>query len=204
MNISLKVDNIASSRGYSQLFSGLTFTVTAGQVFVIDGDNGSGKSTLLKIIAGLRKPDKGAIFWNGKSVADIQAEFCRQMVWLGHRNGLNPALTARENIESFNCLFKTNTVGLGYLLDKVGLTGLANLPVRQFSEGMKRRLALTRLMTKTARLWLLDEPQSALDRGGVRMLEQLIHEHVANQGMVIMSSHHDIQLQHIQTQYLYL
>ena len=81
------------------------------------------------------------------------------------------------------------------VLEKVGLQGYGNTPVRQFSAGMKRRLALSRLLTKKAKLWILDEPQGALDKAGIVLLEALITDHVANNGMVVMSSHHDVRIE---------
>jgi len=200
----LDVKNITCSRGHRQLFHDISFSVGIGQVFVIEGKNGRGKSTLLKILAGLRQPDIGEVVWNKQSTGSITTEYSQQISWLSHRNGINDSLTAKENIQLSHSLTKSNNVGINYLLDKVGLKGFANIPVRQFSAGMKRRLALSRLLANKAKLWLLDEPQGALDKEGIALLNEMIEEHVSNDGMVVMSSHHDVSFYSVSVNYIYL
>jgi len=193
----LEVKNINCSRGHRQLFTGLNFSLNSSEVLLVEGKNGSGKSTLLKILSGLRRPDTGEVMWNKKNIETISSEYSQQMVWLSHRNGINDSLTAKENIQVSTSLTKTAEVNINQVLQQVGLKGYANTPVRQFSAGMKRRLALSRLITQQAALWILDEPQGALDKAGIELLESLIEDHVSNGGMVIMSSHHDVKFDNI-------
>jgi len=200
----LEVKNLNCSRGHRSLFSGLNFKLSSSEVLLIEGGNGSGKSTLLKIVSGLRRPDAGEIMWNEHDINTIAADYSRQMVWLSHRNGINDSLTAKENIQIAISLSKSADININGVLDRVGLKAYANTPVRQFSAGMKRRLALSRLITQHASLWILDEPQGALDKAGVELLESLIAQHVANNGMVMMSSHHDVQFENITVQTLRL
>jgi heme exporter protein A len=192
----LEVENIACSRGHRQLFGGLSFSLNSGQALVIEGKNGSGKSTLLKIISGLRQADEGHVKWNGQLI-DQFADLSQQMLWLSHRNGINDSLTAKENLEITASLTQSQGINIKAVLERVGLKGFLHTPVRQFSAGMKRRLALSRMLTKPAKLWILDEPQGALDKAGIGLLEQLIEEHVNNNGMVVMSSHHDVNFSDI-------
>jgi len=193
----LEVKNINCSRGHRQLFTGLNFSLNSSEVLLVEGKNGSGKSTLLKILSGLRRPDTGEVMWNKQNIETISSEYSQQMVWLSHRNGINDSLTAKENIQVSTSLTKTAEVNINQVLQQVGLKGYANTPVRQFSAGMKRRLALSRLITQQAALWILDEPQGALDKAGIELLESLIEDHVSNGGMVIMSSHHDVKFDNI-------
>ncbi|NOQ93998.1 MAG: cytochrome c biogenesis heme-transporting ATPase CcmA [Methylophaga sp.] len=195
--MALEVKNIHCSRGHRQLFTGLNFSLNSGEVLLVEGKNGSGKSTLLKIVSGLRRPDSGDVLWNKQSLSSIFSEYTQQLVWLSHRNGINDSLTAKENIQVSISLSKSTDVNIKKVLEKIGLNAYANTPVRQFSAGMKRRLALSRLLTQKAQLWVLDEPQGALDKAGIKLLESLVEEHVANDGMVIMSSHHDVQFENI-------
>jgi len=203
-NMILEVKNIHCSRGHRQLFTGLNFSLNSKEVLLVEGKNGCGKSTLLKILSGLRLPDGGEVMWNKETISSITAEYNQQMVWLSHRNGINDSLTAKENIQVSISLSKSAEVNINDVLDRVGLKGYANTPVRQFSAGMKRRLALSRLITQQASLWILDEPQGALDKAGVELLENLIAEHVADNGMVVMSSHHDVQFRNITVKTLQL
>lgn len=91
---------------------------------------------------------------------------------------------------------KGRVLGEGFkaTLTKIGLSGNANRYPRHFSAGMKRRLALCRLLLSDAPLWILDEPQSALDREGVKLFESLLEEHLAQGGSVVMTSHHDVSI----------
>jgi len=193
----LEVKNISCSRGHRQLFAGLNFSVSSKELLLVEGKNGCGKSTLLKILSGLRRPDTGEVMWNDHALDTISSEYTQQMVWLSHRNGINDSLTAKENIQVSISLSKSADININDVLERVGLKGYANTPVRQFSAGMKRRLALSRLITQHASLWILDEPHGALDKAGIELLESLIESHVSNKGMVIMSSHHDVQFENI-------
>jgi len=193
----LEVKNINCSRGHRQLFTELNFSLSSKEVLVVEGKNGCGKSTLLKILSGLRRPDSGEVVWNNETITSISTEYSQQMVWLSHRNGINDSLTAKENIQVTTSLSKSTDINIDSVLERVGLKGYANTPVRQFSAGMKRRLALSRLLTQQAALWILDEPQGALDKAGIKLFESLVEEHVSNDGMVIMSSHHDVQFENI-------
>jgi len=193
----LKVKKISCSRGYRQLFGDLSFELRAGQLLLVEGENGSGKSTLLKIISGLRRPDDGEVTWNGDEIDSLASLYSQQIVWLSHRNGINTSLTAKENIQVAANLAKSKIKNLSSILARVGLEGYENTTVRQFSAGMKRRLALSRLLLNKATLWILDEPQTALDKAGMQLLEELIEHHVKNDGMVIMSSHHSVQFKTI-------
>lgn len=188
----LEVKNISCSRGHRPLFTDLNFSLNSGEVLLVEGKNGCGKSTLLKIVSGLRRPDSGDVMWNKQSLDSISSEYAQQLVWISHRNGINDSLTAKENIQVSISLSKSTGVSAPNILEQVGLKGYANTPVRQFSAGMKRRLALSRLLTQKAKIWILDEPQGALDKAGVELLENLIEKHVATNGMVLMSSHHDV------------
>lgn len=193
----LEVKQISCSRNYRSLFNDLSFNIESGQLLLVEGKNGCGKSTLLRILSGLRQPDTGTIHWNNSEIKQASKHYSQQLVWLGHRNGINESLTAKENLQIAASFIKSKVSNIGYILKRVGLKPYANTPVRQFSAGMKRRLALARLLLNNAILWILDEPQSALDKTGIALLEGMIEQHVRNGGMVIMSSHHDINFKSI-------
>lgn len=178
---------IESKRNHRTLFKALNFELDAGQLLLVEGHNGSGKTTLLKTLAGLREPDAGQVLWG--------AGYRPQFVWLGHANGIKDDLTALENLRAM----QTNSLPPKTVLERMGLAGHGNRFPRHFSAGMKRRLALCRLLLSDAPLWILDEPQAALDKAGIRLFEALLSEHLQQGGSVVMTSHHDIGLegQHI-------
>jgi len=72
--------------------------------------------------------------------------------------------------------------------------GREMLPVKVLSQGQRRRVALARLLVADARLWILDEPLTALDVGAVTLIQELIAEHLAQQGMVIFTTHQPLQV----------
>ena len=190
----LEVKNVSCTRSHRKLFSGIDFCLNAGEVVLIEGKNGSGKSTLLKVLSGLRRPDKGEVLWCGKSLPFNGVEYTKQIAWVSHHNGVKESMTAKENLKLFSALSNVKSVDIDEVLCKIGLNGFGNRPVHQYSAGMKRRLSLSRLLLKEAKLWILDEPQASLDKEGVALFEKLAGDHLSQGGMIAMSSHHDVQL----------
>lgn len=194
----LEVVGLHCTRGYRALFSDLAFTLDAGQLLLVEGHNGSGKTTLLKTLAGLREPDAGTVLWEQQ----------QPIVWLGHSNGIKDDLTALENLQMMQVIAGEeggkNPPSLKVVLERMGLAGNGHRFPRHFSAGMKRRLALCRLLLSNARLWILDEPQAALDKAGIQLFEALLAEHLAQGGSAIMTSHHHVGLQGSHIQHLRL
>jgi heme exporter protein A len=120
----------------------------------------------------------------------------RNFLFLGHQGALKEDLTAQESV-----LFSAAIDGVGldkeaaaHALGRVGLRGCEELPVRCLSAGQKRRVMLARLVSRAAKLWILDEPFTALDVKAVEMLEGLVGAHVKAGGMVVMTSHQAIAI----------
>ncbi|MCB1757264.1 MAG: cytochrome c biogenesis heme-transporting ATPase CcmA [Gammaproteobacteria bacterium] len=192
--MSLKTRGLSCIRGHRTLFEELAFTLDSGQVLLVEGSNGSGKTTLLKMLTGLRPPDAGEIFWQDQNIDSLGAEYREQIAWLGHSNGIKEDLTAAENLRVSQTLCPGNGRKINEALERVNLRQYKNTLPRQFSAGMKRRLALARLLLVSSPLWILDEPQSALDKTGIAMFETFLSEHLDNGGMAVMTSHHDVDL----------
>ncbi|MBU2977815.1 cytochrome c biogenesis heme-transporting ATPase CcmA [Alteromonas sp. C1M14] len=170
------------------LFDGLSLTLHANQLIYLRGPNGAGKTSLLRILSGLSEPERGTITWAGEPLG---TNWFTQMLYVGHKLGLNGALSAVENLR-FWCfqhrLSATLTHIMAVLLE-VGLVGLEDIPCRMLSAGQQRRVALARLYLKPAHVWLLDEPFTALDIAGVQQLEDKMGQHVENGGAIITTSH---------------
>lgn len=198
----LEVVGLHCTRGYRALFSDLAFTLEAGQLLLVEGHNGSGKTTLLKTLAGLREPDAGQVLWEQQPIQTWGVEYRQQFVWLGHSNGIKDDLTALENLQMMQALAppRSSPAPMKTVLERMGLAGNGHRFPRHFSAGMKRRLALSRLLLSSARLWILDEPQAALDRAGIQLFESILAEHLQQGGSAIMTSHHEVGLQgpHVQ------
>lgn len=177
------------------LFKDLSFDVNEGQILQIEGPNGVGKTSLFRLLAGLQPPYAGAVFWQGQEIAHIREQYYQDLLFLGHHTGVKPELTAFENLRYFQKMHNpSQQVDLWAVLAQVGLAGYEDLLSSQLSAGQQRRVALARLWLSHANIWLLDEPFTAIDKKGVKVLEQLFVKHAERGGRVILTTHQDLQL----------
>jgi heme exporter protein A len=187
----LSVKNLSCVRGERSLFAGIDFAVDAGEWLHVRGANGCGKTSLLRLLAGLSQPAQGEIRWGGKRAADDAQEYRGDLLFLGHHAAVKEELTALENLQLASALDGADLSRADAVaaLERFGLKGREDLPVRFLSAGQKRRVLLARLVTRKAKLWILDEPFTALDTRAVQLLGSLIGEHVAEGGMAVVTSH---------------
>lgn len=192
----LTASNITCSRGDRTLFRDLSFSVAEGELLHLKGKNGSGKTTLLRSLCGLFLPDNGDIRWKGTAIHTLGEDFLGDVVYLGHQNGIKDDLTALENLSISAVLDgdEADENQIGRALDQMGLRGYEDLPTRVLSQGQKRRVALTRLLLTRSPLWILDEPFTALDTGAVDLLQGIIRDHTARGGMIIITTHQEVEL----------
>jgi heme exporter protein A len=177
------------------LFRGLSLAVQPGEVLQVDGPNGSGKTSLLRILCGLSLPAEGTVLWSGHPIARVRPEFLLDLSYLGHAPGVKLELTPVENLRITRALKRPRTdLSIEEALERVGLLGFEDVPARALSAGQCRRVALARLFVTRSRLWILDEPFTAIDRRGVADIEDLIAEHTRAGGMVVLTSHHPVRL----------
>ena len=202
----LEISNLACTRGDHLLFSNLSFSLSAGELLQVEGANGSGKTSLLRTICGFMMPTAGEIRWRGQSIRKLDEEFYAEMIYLGHLNAIKDELNALENLRIgaglAGCAVDDNQVIAA--LRRMGLRGRETLPVMVLSQGQRRRVALARLLFSSAPLWILDEPLTALDVGAVGLMQELIGEHLANNGMVIYTTHQPLEVAGITTRRLSL
>jgi len=151
------------------------------------GANGAGKTSLLRAIAGLLRPLKGEIVFEGwADASDARRSACHLV---GHQDGLKGGRTAREEL-----LFQSRWLGAG---EEAALTAAARfgvsrqlgLEVRRLSAGQRRRLALARLVAAPRPLWLLDEPLAPLDQAGRALVGELMAAHLAGGGLILAAAH---------------
>lgn len=190
----LEVSNIACIRGDRKLFGNVSFKLEAGGLLHVAGTNGSGKTSLLRILCGLGAADEGEVCWRGEPIRVLREAYWREVVYMGHANALKDDLSATENLQ-IACMLAGRAVtsaAAHAALVSFGLAACAHLPARALSQGQKRRSALARLALATqARLWILDEPFSALDVAAVSHLEKLVLDYVYGGGSVIFTTHQD-------------
>lgn len=192
----LQVSNLECTRGDRRLFSGIEFSLEEGELLHLHGHNGSGKTTLMRTLCGLIAPTDGAVSWKGKNIRKLRDEFSQDLVYLGHKNGNKDDLTGVENLQ-VACRLDGVSVSHGQAwdaLEKMGLRGHEDLPARVLSQGQQKRVALARLLLSKAPLWILDEPFVGLDVAAVDLLQLVIRDHVASGGMVILTTHQEVEL----------
>ena len=195
--MTLQAHQLTCVRGERRLFRGVDFDINAGDALRVVGANGSGKTSLLRILCGLTQPAEGEVRWHGRSIRDLREEFCRNLIYIGHANGVKDDLLAWENIVVASTL-SGNPVTQGdaiQALKQLGLGRAVSLPTRVLSQGQRKRVTLARLQLSTSTpLWILDEPFAALDQNSVSALCDTINGHLANGGMVIYTTHQEIDL----------
>jgi heme exporter protein A len=195
----LNVKNLACWRNEQVVFSDLNLSLSSGSVLFLDGENGSGKTSLLKIICGFRLSDEGDISWDNQSISSVP-EYFHNISYVGHKNGIKDELTVEENLNLMRSMATASEIKTGVVLKQIGLFKQADVLSRQLSAGQKRKLALARLMMTNNSFWVLDEPFTSLDKASVGFIESLIKQHITRGGMLILTSHHDIDLSGLSVQ----
>lgn len=188
----LAARGLACERDGRRLFRPLDLAVQGGDIVELMGDNGAGKSTLLRTLAGMSPDYQGELEYLGTSLRDGAPDLASSMLFLGHRSGLNAQLGPDENLAWYARLASGDAADAARIdaaLRTVGLIGYLGVPCGQLSAGQQRRAALARLLLSRARLWLLDEPTTALDTAGVALLDALLRAHRARGGAAVIATH---------------
>lgn len=182
-------------RGDEPLFADIDLTLSTGEILQIEGSNGSGKTTLLRVLCALAYADEGDVFWRGKNLRQHRSEFYAETLYLGHKPGIKAELSAVENLRLYLSLGQTSgqavidDATIEQALEAVQLSGREDLPCGVLSAGQQRRVALARLILTSARLWILDEPLTALDLEGRNMVQRILENHVIAGGSLLYTTH---------------
>tara|TARA_R110002167_G_C12702792_1_gene653836 strand:- start:7973 stop:8644 length:672 start_codon:yes stop_codon:yes gene_type:complete len=197
---SVSTNTLLSARGLTCireeriLFEELEFTIAAGDIVQIEGPNGAGKTSLLRILAGLSQPYDGNIYFQENPLAQQRETFHQELLYLGHLPGVKDEMTAQENLEFNLALHGLNSNTAEKTLSEVNLLGFEDALASHLSAGQHRRIALARLWQSQAKIWILDEPFTAIDKLGIKKLEQLFLQHADNGGCVVLTTHQDLSL----------
>jgi heme exporter protein A len=189
----IRAERLGKRFGRLWALSHLDLEVEPGETLLLAGANGSGKTTLLRLIAGLHRPTRGSISVFGHDTVGERLASRRQLAVVSHHSYLYDRLTALETVRIWTRLLGLRADGSELLerLREVGLAERADVPVGGFSAGMRKRLSLLQTRLKAPRLVLFDEPFSALDRQGQRLVEDWI-EQFHSAGVTVVLASHDL------------
>jgi heme exporter protein A len=185
----LEVDKVWKYYGDFPALRDIQLSIEPGSTVALLGRNGAGKTTLLRIIAGLSKASEGSVKIQGSSVREQATR--RRIGVLGHGISLYDELTATENLVLFAKLYgleEPEKKALAWL-ERTGLDRVRDGLVREFSRGMRQRLAVARAFMHEPEVLLLDEPFTALDDRAIAVLQSLLTDAHAHGRTIILSTH---------------
>jgi heme ABC exporter ATP-binding subunit CcmA len=165
----------------------IDLTLDPGACLALIGRNGAGKTTLLRILAGFSKPAKGSITLNGHDPRSLEAR--RNIGVLGHGISVYDELSAMENLSLYEKLYSLPRGTAEHWLKRVSLDHVKTGLVREFSRGMRQRLAIARAFLHDPTVLILDEPFTSLDDRAIALLQSILREARTRGASVVMSTH---------------
>jgi heme exporter protein A len=171
----VELDDLSRSYGERVALRDISFSLEAGQTLVVFGPNGAGKSTLLRVLATLLRPHAGTARVLGRELPGEAWAVRGRIGFVGHEPLLYRELTARENLRHAARLYGVDGGRPAQLLERVGMSGRADEPVRTLSRGMAQRIAVCRAALHEPELLLLDEPLANLDPAATELVAPLVH-----------------------------
>ena len=180
--MAISVKSLSVSRGGINLLQDVDIELKNGQAGILRGPNGVGKTTLLRALAGLQPVETGKIEC---SLEDI--------CYSGHADGVKPTLTVQENLEFWANIFGSPSIS--EVAEKFMIIDLLNSKAGNLSAGQKRRVGLSRLGLTGRQVWLLDEPTVSLDETSVKIFENIIKDHISEDGCALIATHIDLGLE---------
>lgn len=194
-SLRLSAKDIHLWRGERHLLCGTSLAAMGGQLVQLAGPNGSGKTTMLRILAGLTRPEEGAVNWSANDAYNWRSARGR-VAYLGHRDALDDSLSVIENVQYLIAMAGAGAseAAVQATLTSLNLEAQAQLPAKSLSAGQRRRTALARVFMSNKPAWLLDEPYTHLDEQGRSVLNQHIEAQLAGGGLVVLTTHEQTSL----------
>jgi heme exporter protein A len=191
----LQIKQLSCEREDRILFSGLEHSFLPATITQLEGPNGAGKTTLLRILAGLFTSYDGVVNWQGEALYKSQLSFQSQLLFIGHKSAIKTSMTPLENLRYLLGLRQTVVEEqLWSALSSVGLEGYEHVLCRNMSAGQQRRVTLAQLYLSEAKIWILDEIFTAIDKQGVAQFENLLLEKAISGVTIILTTHHQLSL----------
>ena len=182
-----RLDQVSKLFGSFAALRQVSVDLEPGRCYVLLGENGAGKSTLLRILAGLLRPSHGNIRLFG-NFEPLQAR--ARIGYMSHAPMLYDELTAQENLEYFRSLYPGRAcLTPAEALLQVGLDPKLSRPLGQYSQGMRQRTSLARVLLPVPELLLLDEPFSNMDVESARQMVELLAGFRQSDRTIVLTTH---------------
>ena len=204
MQYILKTTNLCKSYGKTKVLDNLNIKVPKGSIYGFVGKNGAGKTTLIRLICGLQYQTSGDVEICGIKNTDNKINDIRKkMGAIVETPALHLNMTAKENLNlQFELLGNNNFSKIDNLLDFVGLSDTENKCTRNFSLGMRQRLAIAIALCNDPEFLVLDEPINGLDPQGIIDIRELLIRINKEKGITILISSHILdELEKVATHY---
>jgi heme ABC exporter ATP-binding subunit CcmA len=186
----VQLDNVSRMFGRFPALRKVSIEFIAGRCYVLLGENGAGKSTLLRILAGLLEPTLGTARMLSDGKPEKIANQRARIGYMSHAPMLYDELSAEENLRYFAGLYRTcSCLTPSEALLAVGLDPTLSRPVGQFSQGMRQRTSLARVLLPRPELLLLDEPFSNMDAASAGKMVALLGQLRAANRTVVLTTH---------------
>jgi len=182
-----RVDNVSKLFGSFAALRQVSVEFEPGRCYVLLGENGAGKSTLLRILAGLLRPTFGTVTVFGESEPHETRE---RIGYMSHAPMLYDELTAEENLRYFASLYSDRAcLAPAEALRQVGLDPKLPRPLGQYSQGMRQRTSLARVLISAPELLLLDEPFSNMDVESAGQMVELLSGFRQSDRTIVLTTH---------------
>ncbi len=195
----IEINNLSFARGNSLIYKNVNFSLSRGELLLIKGANGAGKTTLLSNILNFTDPLEGRINYNGTEIDNHIAS--QYFLYIGETNFAFDTLTLNQNIEYWlsihNVKFDKSVIdkSVNFFFQDLNL----DKKFYQLSFGQKKKLQLLLLMLVNKPIWILDDPFNGLDNKSIINAHSLLKKKLENKGIIILTSHQDINLNNYKT-----
>jgi ABC-2 type transport system ATP-binding protein len=189
----ITVDEVTKQfRGGVRALDSLTLAIAAGSIYGLLGPNGAGKTTLIRIMATLLRPNTGGVRIAGYDVARKPAQVRERIGLAGQFAAVDDHMTGRENVVMIGRLYgltrREATRRAERVVERIGLAGAADRPVKTYSGGMRRRIDLAASLVGRPQVLFLDEPTTGVDPASRHDIWQLIRELAAGGTTILLTT----------------